>query len=225
MGRRRRLLLVNDDVVGNKIFVESFNRRGVEAVIVGSAREAIEKVKSAEFDLIVTDIELKEGPKAGLAFIKDIRKIDRDVKIFVSTGYGDYFKEEALAAGADGYFEKPYDMEEIFNKPLGLKKEKKTKKRRKNVVKIDKNLSLRKIIHDLGNRHNCVVMVSSLLKEAVEELRGEEISGKIKKIIARAAADLADIEEAGKEADLLLKKIRKTVYEKIDPDKIKVNGR
>lgn len=222
MKNRKKLLLVNDDIVGNKIFIESFKRRGVDTVIVGSAREAMEQIKSVKFDLIVTDIELKEGEKAGISLIKDIRKIDKDVKILVSTGYDEHFKEESLAAGADGYFEKPYDMDELFNKPLGIKTEKKSKERGKLVVKIDKSLSLRKVIHDLGNRHNCVVMVSSLLKEAVEELRGEEVSVKTKTIMDRVAADLADIEEAGKQADVLLKKISKTVYAKINPDEVKV---
>lgn len=222
MADRKKLLIANDDIAENKIFAESFKRKGIDAVLVGSVAEALEQVKNVKFDLIVTDIGLKEGGKAGLDIIKEIRKIDKDVKIFVSTGYGDHFKEESLAAGADGYFGKPYDMDELFYKPLGIKI-KKTEARRKPVGGKDRRFSLREIIHALGNKHNCVVMVSSLLKEAVEELSGEEnISGKTKTIMNRVTADLADIEEAGKRADALLKKISKAVYSKINPDEIKV---
>lgn len=224
MAGRKKLLIANDDIAENKIFVESFKRKGIDAVLVGSAKEVLEQIKNVKFDLIVTDIGLKEGGDAGLGIIKEIRKIDQDVKIFVSTGYGDHFKEESLAAGADGYFGKPYDMEELFYKPLGIET-KKTEARREPVTAEDKRFSLREIIHELGNKHNCVIMISSLLKEAVEELPGEEnISEKTKAIMGRTIADLADIEEAGKQADALLKKIRKTVYSKINPDEVKVEG-
>lgn len=221
MEAMKKLLIANDDIAGDKIFIESFRKRGIDAVLVGSAKEVREQIKNVKFDLIVTDIGLKEGTDAGLGVIKDIRKIDKDVKIFVSTGYGDHFKEESLAAGADGYFGKPYNMEELFYKPLGIKA-KKTEARKKPADRWGKSLSLREVIHELSNRHNCVVMVSSLLKEAVEDLSGEEIRGKAKAIMDRAIADLSDIEEAGKQADALLKKISKAVYSKINPDEVKV---
>lgn len=221
MEAMKKLLIANDDIAGDKIFIESFRKRGIDAVLVGSAKEVLKQIKTVKFDLIVTDIGLKEGTDAGLGVIKDIRKIDKDVKIFVSTGYGDHFKEESLAAGADGYFGKPYNMEELFYKPLGIKA-KKTEARKKPADRGSKSLSLREVIHELSNRHNCVIMVSSLLKEAVEDLPEEEIRGKAKTIFDRVAVDLADIEEAGKQADALLKKISKAVYSKINPDEVKV---
>jgi len=228
MADRKKVLLANDDMVRDEIsskgFVRLFDRRNVDMVIVGSLKDALKELAAAKYDLIVTDMNLTGNSKAGLDLITKIRETDKSVKIFVSTGFGNEYKEEAMKAGANGYSAKPYDIQKLFWEPLGMGAavtEGKAVEKQKSAE--DKRLSLRRTIHEIGNKNNCTVMVSSVLKSEVDEyLKKEKLSAKAKELFARVIDDLNDIYQAGKEADDLLKKVRDAVYKQVDPDKVMV---
>jgi len=249
---KKRLLLANDDMVRDisyaERFIELFKRRSIEAVVVESVKKALEAIKKDKFDLIVTDLALKEGNTAGLDLVREIRKFDKEIKIFVSTGYGDYYKEDALRAGVSGYFDKPYDMNKLFFEPLGLAglpavDAEKTETPVKVGVpaQTSKALpakdSLRRYLHEISNRHNDSITIASILEgtlldylDGLKNLKEEEdpqlraIFDRMELIIDAAIADLKDVVSSDKKADQLLEKVSATLYKQLDPDKITIEG-
>jgi len=216
---KKRLLMVNDDMVEMDSLPLIFARRGIDTVVVGSVKEALGQLKNGKFDLVITDIALN-GSQTGIDLIKEVRKTDKDTKIAVATGYGDHYQKAALEAGANFYFEKPLDFQKHVLEPIGVeippvKEEKKT------MPANEQQFTLRKAVHEIGNRHNGVILISSLLKEKLSNLAKEEkFSAKVKAAIAGAIDDLSDVEKSGKAADALLKTVREAVYEKVNPDDI-----
>jgi CheY-like chemotaxis protein len=215
---KKKLLIANDDMAGvdSKFFQEMLGRNGVDAFIVASVKEAMDLVEKHDFDLIITDISLAGG-RTGLDLIRQIRKINKTVKIVVATGFGDYYEKEAKTAGADLYFEKPLDLQKHILGPLGISEADAVAI--KPTVSTRGKLSVRMAMHDLGNKHNCAVLVSSSLKAALKNfMEKEKINDKTKELFVRAIEDLEDIEQAGKSADELVKKLSAVVYKKLDPD-------
>lgn len=219
METKKRLLIVNDDMVEMGSIPAMFSRRGVEAVVVGSVKEALDQINTSKFDLIITDISLN-GNQSGINLIKEIRKTDKHTKIVVATGYGQEYKELAISVGANFYFEKPLDVEEHIFKPLGIEARKHPGW--KKPMPVDREeFTLRKAVHEIGNKNNDVILIAGLLREVLEKLIVEEsLSDKAKSVLERAVVDLLDIEKSGKDGDALLKKVRGVIYPLVDPDEI-----
>ena len=68
----KNLLIVEDDEVQRSAILELIGEGDVNTVAVGSAREALERVKAASFDCIVVDLGLPDRP--GTELIRDINK-------------------------------------------------------------------------------------------------------------------------------------------------------
>ncbi len=221
MEMKKRLLMVDDDFATTDTLPRMFARRGIALVVVGSVAEALEQHQKSKFDLIVTDIVLN-GPQNGIDLVRELRKTDKQIKIVVSTGFGEERLKEAMAAGANFFFEKPLDLQKHIFAPLGMGTD--PGQERSEAVADEKERStLRKTLHEIGNKNNCVILVSSLLKETIDTFaREERLSVSTKTILERAADDLADIEAAGQAADALLKKVRSAVYDKLNPDEVVV---
>jgi CheY-like chemotaxis protein len=66
-------------------------------------------------DLIVTDVQMPR--MNGIDMIKQIRSQDdlRGTPIIVMSAYGKRIIDDALAAGADGYVEKPLDIDKFLD--------------------------------------------------------------------------------------------------------------
>jgi DNA-binding NtrC family response regulator len=220
MDAMKRLLMVNDDMVEMESLPFMYKRHGIDLVVVGSVKDALEQLKKNKFDFILTDISLI-GRETGIDLIKEVRKTNKDTKIAVSTGYSDEYKDQAMAAGANYYFEKPLDLSEHVLKPMGLDIERKPQEEKKPMPAREKGATLRQAVHEINNRDNLVIMVSGLLKEAAQTFIKEKHTPKeIKEFLQRVVDDSSDIEDAGKNADELLKKVRGAVYPKLNPDDV-----
>jgi adenylate cyclase len=66
-------------------------------------------------DLIVTDVQMPR--MNGIDMIKQIRSQDdlRGTPIIVMSAYGKRIIDDAMAAGADGYVEKPLDIDKFLD--------------------------------------------------------------------------------------------------------------
>jgi len=224
MANNKKLLIVNDDFEssGKDLLITSLARRGVDAVVVGSVKNALKVLKNNNFDLVITDIKLT-GSETGIDLLKEIRKIDKKTKVFICTGFGNQYEKEAKEAGADFYFEKPIDLQKHILTPLGVGK---IEKERQSLPLKNKELSLKDASHELHNNLNCVIMVSSLLKVSFTDfLENKELSKEIKTMLKEAISDLGDVEQNGKKADKVFEGIKKSFYrasESIQPDNIVV---
>jgi len=112
----KKILLVDDEGIITRTVGNLLKREGYNVEISESGQEAIEKVKTAEFDLIVTDIKMSkiDGVKAAVSiknYLKEKKK--PDIPIIFITGYADsdaYLKAEKYGKVVF----KPFDMKEFL---------------------------------------------------------------------------------------------------------------
>ncbi|OGF45712.1 MAG: hypothetical protein A2452_13300 [Candidatus Firestonebacteria bacterium RIFOXYC2_FULL_39_67] len=121
--KQNKILLVDDDSILRSEFKDCFEEYDITEAVNGDMALSILK-KPNEIDLVILDVRMPG--KSGLEILKNIREIDKDVKIIIFTGYGS--KEvvvSALRAKADDFIEKPLDVDstrDVIEKVLSTKK-------------------------------------------------------------------------------------------------------
>ncbi len=106
MGRNLRVLYVDDEPamldVG-RIFLESGNAFSVDTLT--SAREALEHLKTEQYDVIISDYQMPE--MNGIMFLKQLKQTGNTTPFIIFTGRGrEEVVIEALNEGADFYLQK-----------------------------------------------------------------------------------------------------------------------
>jgi len=108
-----KLLYVEDDDSIRDILAKGIKRRVKELAVAPDGLEGLEKYKSFNPDIIVSDIKM---PKmSGLEMAKEIRKIDSTIPIIITSAHGESETLiEAIKIGVNGYILKPIDTEKLF---------------------------------------------------------------------------------------------------------------
>ncbi|HGY56432.1 MAG TPA: response regulator [Caldithrix abyssi] len=110
----KRLLIVDDEETLTYSLYQSFilSPNDYEVVTAGSGEEAIERMREAPFDLIITDIFMPGI--SGFEVLDLVKKEYPDTEVVIMTAYGSSEnKEKALANGAKYYLEKPFEIKEF----------------------------------------------------------------------------------------------------------------
>lgn len=110
-----RILIVDDDANVIKALIRTLDCLNCEFHTTDKPEEAINKLYSVEFDIIITDQRM---PKiTGLEILKEAKKIDDDILGILITGYSDL--EVAVSAINDislyRYITKPWNNEDLVN--------------------------------------------------------------------------------------------------------------
>lgn len=108
------VLIIDDSEVFRSRLVEmlSSNKQTKKFIEVNNILEAKEIMQNILPDIIITDIRMPGG--SGIDLIKDVRKTDSLITTMVITNYfDDHYKQKALKAGADYFFNKSNDMEKL----------------------------------------------------------------------------------------------------------------
>ncbi|MDZ8119595.1 ATP-binding protein [Pontiella agarivorans] len=117
MDSELRILVVEDNRVNQTVAVRTLVKMGVHAEAVGDGEEAIERVKSHSYDLILMDVQM---PKMdGLETTQVIRSLEKEnnlprMPIIAMTAHalcGD--RERCLESGMDGYITKPINVADL----------------------------------------------------------------------------------------------------------------
>lgn len=114
MESSKKLMIVDDEETLTYSLYQSFilAKQNYEVVTASSGEEASEKLKKAEFDLVITDISMPG--MSGLELLAWIRENYPDTAVVIMTAYGsEDKKEEAISLGAINYIEKPFEIKEI----------------------------------------------------------------------------------------------------------------
>ncbi|ENN96252.1 response regulator receiver protein [Methanocaldococcus villosus KIN24-T80] len=116
MSKVVKVLVVDDSAFMRNILKRILTQTG-KFVVVGEAsngKEAIEKAKELQPDLITMDIVMPEMD--GITATREIKKILPNVKIVMCTSVDQEKKViEALEAGADGYIVKPFQAQKVID--------------------------------------------------------------------------------------------------------------
>ncbi|MFP4557058.1 MAG: response regulator [Bacteroidales bacterium] len=119
------VLLVEDNLINQKIVVLSLKKVVKNIEIANNGKEALDKFGTSRFDIILMDIQMPI--MNGIVATKKIREIESSsnshtpiVAITANALLGD--KEECLAAGMDDYISKPFQIEVLIQKMKNLLK-------------------------------------------------------------------------------------------------------
>lgn len=111
-----KILLVDDHIIvreGLKKILEKETDLEISGE-AGNAGEVLDFLKNNECDIVILDINL--GARSGLDIVKDIKKINKNIKILVLSIYPeDSFAFNAHKLGVSGYLTKDVSNEELLN--------------------------------------------------------------------------------------------------------------
>lgn len=106
------IIVIDDDSGMRHALTEILKKRGYCVDEAVSAEKGIEKIKSASFDLVLTDVKLPG--MSGIEAIPVIKEISPRTEIIVITAHGSKdVAIEAIKCGAYDYFTKPFNLEEM----------------------------------------------------------------------------------------------------------------
>ena len=113
-----------------------FTSEGYTARPVGSAREALEAIQQAEFDIALLDIKMPGMD--GMELQARLREADPDLTVIIMTGYASVETAvQALKHGAYDYITKPVDPDELSHLVSNALEHKRA---RREVVRLRENL-------------------------------------------------------------------------------------
>jgi len=114
----KNILVIDDEKLITESLKRLLKKEGYNAEIAKSGKEALEKVKKIDFDLIISDVRMPEMD--GIETIKQIRayleKNDKKpIPEVLITGYADADKyENANELEVSDYLYKPFDNAEFL---------------------------------------------------------------------------------------------------------------
>jgi DNA-binding NtrC family response regulator len=106
-----RVLVVDDDASLRLTLALLLRARGFEVEDAGSAEEALSRLAAVPFDAIVSDVRM--GPISGCELTCRAKRERPGLKVVLMSGFCQL--EEVAAAGADGFIEKPPDLDELVD--------------------------------------------------------------------------------------------------------------
>ena len=109
---RQRVLIVDDEPEMATVVEQGLGRRGYHAVQVNSADAAWELLEREDFDVLVTDLNMRG--MNGIELTDRVAKNRSDIPVIVITAFGSL--ETAIAtlrAGAYDFITKPFDIEQL----------------------------------------------------------------------------------------------------------------
>jgi CheY-like chemotaxis protein len=108
------ILVVDDSATVRKFVAASLNMKGFRVITAGDGIEALEKMPSEKFDLIITDLNMPDMD--GYEFIRTLRETPeyQEIPIIVLSSMTDLKnKDLAMESGALAFLEKPLSTEAI----------------------------------------------------------------------------------------------------------------
>ena len=113
-GRKPKILVVDDEKVAIESLEYFLLKEGYNVVTAGNGAEAIEELKAADIDVVITDLIM--GEVDGHAVLKETRSKYPDTQVIMITGYATVDTAvEAIRMGAFHYIEKPIRLDEVRN--------------------------------------------------------------------------------------------------------------
>ena len=116
-GRVVRVLLVEDNVINQRVAAGLLTRRGHQVTIAQNGREALARLGHETFDLVLMDLQMPVmgGVDAAIAIRLSERATGQHVRIVAMTAHAmNSDRERCLSAGMDGYLSKPIDPRLLF---------------------------------------------------------------------------------------------------------------
>ena len=106
-----RILIIEDEKDVNRLLAQALQDNGYKTVSVYNGLDVVNILKEGQFGMVLLDLMLPY--KSGDEVLKDIRKVSDIPVIIISAKDMVSTKVDLLAAGADDYITKPFDLQEM----------------------------------------------------------------------------------------------------------------
>jgi len=107
-----KILVVDDDEQMCEDISEMLSREGYTVSHVGSGEEALDRIKSEDFDVILTDL-IMPGID-GMEVLRQSKRLKPAARVIMITGFGTIENAvEAMKEGASDYISKPFKINEV----------------------------------------------------------------------------------------------------------------
>jgi DNA-binding NtrC family response regulator len=107
-----QVLLIDDEPIVGKRLVPALAKNGYDVEFCASGREALERIESKTFDIVVTDVRMEDVD--GLQILERVRKHSEHTRVIIITGYATIeVAHEAMAKGASDFIAKPFKPNEL----------------------------------------------------------------------------------------------------------------
>ena len=111
----KRILIIDDDKIIRSLFLHALEDTPYQADTAESGERGVELQREFKYDLIFLDLNMPG--MNGIEVLREIRKTDLDVPVYIVTAFYKEFLEEISSAISDGLkFEithKPITLEQI----------------------------------------------------------------------------------------------------------------
>jgi CheY-like chemotaxis protein len=122
-GRRLRILVVEDNIVNQKVAQRLLEKNGFTVEVVNDGKEAVKVLKNARYDLVLMDIQMPEMD--GLEATVKIRQIEKrkgnhTPVVALTANNSEAMRERCFEVGMDGFIAKPLEMNTFWEvvKPI-----------------------------------------------------------------------------------------------------------
>ncbi len=108
-----KILVVEDEQHQRELYSMELQDEGYEVDQAANGKEAVDKVKSNKYDLVILDIRMPEMD--GIEALGKILSRDKKIPIIIYTAYSNY-KSNFMTWTADAYITKSSNLDELKNK-------------------------------------------------------------------------------------------------------------
>ncbi len=110
-----KLLLVDDEKAYVDVLANRLRKRNISVTKAYSGAEAIQAVRSLDFDVAVLDLKMEDMD--GIEVLKVFRTMDPSLVVIMLTGHGSAeAAREGIQCGAFDYLTKPCELNELLEK-------------------------------------------------------------------------------------------------------------
>lgn len=110
--RKPRILVVDDEDVARKNLAHVLTKESYTVATAATGGEAIKKIDSSEFDVILTDLKMEKVD--GMEVLRRAKTISPNTEVIMITGYATIDTAvEAMKKGAFHYIAKPFKLDDV----------------------------------------------------------------------------------------------------------------
>ncbi|SHL06718.1 Response regulator receiver domain-containing protein [Desulfatibacillum alkenivorans DSM 16219] len=108
-----RILILDDEPIVCKRLQPALEKNGYEVEIFTSSMEAVQRFRKAQFDIVVTDLKMKELD--GLQFLTEVKDSSPNTEVIVITGFATMeTAKESFRKGGFDFLSKPFKIGEML---------------------------------------------------------------------------------------------------------------
>jgi two-component system, NtrC family, response regulator AtoC len=176
---RGKILVVDDDAAMCDLLETGLRRRGFDVSALTSAREALERVRREDYDVLVTDLNMPE--MGGTQLCAEVAAARPGLPVVVITAFGDLDAAiKAIRSGAFDFISKPFELEVV---DLALARAVGHRRMREEVRRLSEQVERARRFDDLVGASSAMRRVFDLLERVADSdatvlITGESGTGK-----------------------------------------------